>query len=38
IVLVKGIGLATVEIAWGMYLFTACILASLVISILTPRK
>lgn len=38
IVLVKGIGLATVEIAWGMYLFTACILASLVISILTARQ
>lgn len=38
IVLVKGIGLATVEVAWGMYLFTACILASLGISILTARK
>jgi paraquat-inducible protein A len=37
IVLVKGIGLATVEVAWGMYLFTACILASLVLSILTGR-
>ena len=37
IVLVKGIGLATVEVAWGMYLFTACILASLAISILTAR-
>lgn len=37
IVLVKGIGVATVEVAWGMYLFTACILASLAISILTAR-
>jgi len=37
IVLVKGIGLATVEVAWGMYLFTACIIASLAISILTAR-
>ncbi len=37
IVLVKGIGMATVEVAWGMYLFTACILASLAISILTAR-
>lgn len=37
IVLVKGIGIATVEVAWGMYLFTACIMASLVISILTAR-
>ena len=38
IVLVKGIGIATVEVAWGMYLFTSCILASLAISILTGRK
>ena len=37
IVLVKGIGLATVEVAWGMYLFTGCILGSLGISILTAR-
>ncbi len=37
IVLAKGIGLATIEVAWGMYLFTACILASLAISILTAR-
>ena len=37
IVLVKGIGLATVEVAWGMYLFTACILVSLAISIQTAR-
>lgn len=28
IVLVKGIGVATVEVAWGLYLFTGCILAS----------
>ncbi len=32
IVLVKGIGLATVEVAWGLYLFTACILISLFVS------
>lgn len=38
IVLAKGIGVATVEVAWGMYLFTACILASLAISILTARN
>ena len=37
IVLVKGIGLATVEVAWGLYLFTACILASLYISWATER-
>ncbi len=29
IVLVKGIGLATVETAWGLYLFSACILTSI---------
>jgi uncharacterized paraquat-inducible protein A len=38
IVIVKGGGLATVETAWGLYLFTFCILASLLISHLTPRK
>lgn len=37
IVIVKGVGLATVEVAWGLYLFTGCILASLVISLLTER-
>jgi uncharacterized paraquat-inducible protein A len=37
IVLVKGIGVATVEVAWGMYLFTGCILASLGVSIVTAR-
>jgi paraquat-inducible protein A len=29
IVVVKGVGIATVEVAWGMYLFTGCILLSL---------
>lgn len=29
IVVVKGVGMATVEVAWGMYLFTACILLSM---------
>ena len=29
IVLAKGIGLATIEVAWGLWLFTACVLASL---------
>ncbi len=32
IVVVKGVGLATVEVAWGLYLFTGCILASLMIA------
>lgn len=34
----KGIGIGKIEIAWGLYLFTACILASLAISFLTERK
>lgn len=38
IVVVKGIGIGKVETAWGLYLFTACILISIVISALTPRS
>jgi uncharacterized paraquat-inducible protein A len=32
IVVVKGVGLAHVETAWGLWLFTGCILASLALS------
>lgn len=35
IVLAKGVGVGTVEVAWGLYLFTACILTSLGISLLS---
>ena len=38
IVLVKSIGLATVETAWGLYFFTALVVASLVISVVTARQ
>jgi paraquat-inducible protein A len=38
IVVAKGIGVGKVETAWGLYLFTGCILASLVISYLSKRK
>lgn len=38
VVIVKGIGLARVEIAWGLYLFTFCVLASLAIGFLTERR
>jgi len=38
IVVVKGIGFGKVETAWGLYLFTACILASVAISHFTSRK
>lgn len=37
VVLVKGAGRVTVEGGWGLYLFTGCVLASIVISILTAR-
>ncbi|MEM8591610.1 MAG: paraquat-inducible protein A [Pseudomonadota bacterium] len=35
IVVVKGMGVGRVETAWGLYLFTACILASIAIQFLT---
>lgn len=38
IILVKGIGLARVETAWGLYLFTGCVLASLAVSILGAKR
>ena len=37
IVVFKGVGIGKVETGWGLYLFTACILASIVISALTPQ-
>lgn len=33
----KGIGFGTIETAWGLYLFTGCILASLLISLRTGQ-
>lgn len=38
IVLVKGIGMGRVETAWGLYLFTGCILASIAISHFTKAN
>jgi len=38
IVLAKGVGVGRVETAWGLYLFTGCVLASIGISILSRRK
>ena len=38
IVVVKGVGMATVETGWGLYLFTGCVLASLAISHLTGKR
>ncbi|MEL6683286.1 MAG: paraquat-inducible protein A [Pseudomonadota bacterium] len=37
IVVFKGVGVGKVETGWGLYLFTACILASIIISALTPK-
>lgn len=37
IVLAKGIGHATVEVAWGLWLFTGCILASIALSAAEAR-
>jgi paraquat-inducible protein A len=38
IVAAKGVGVGRVETGWGLYLFTGCIVASLVISYLTERR
>lgn len=38
IVLAKGIGPGRVETAWGLYLFTGCVLASLALSRVTDRS
>ena len=37
VVVAKGVGIGRVETAWGLYAFTGCILASIVISTLTAR-
>jgi paraquat-inducible protein A len=37
IVVAKGVGVGRVETDWGLYLFTFCILASMVIAHLTPE-
>ncbi len=38
VVIVKGAGYVTIETAWGLYLFTGCILASLAISLAAAIK
>ncbi|OSQ50743.1 paraquat-inducible protein A [Marivita geojedonensis] len=37
ITIVKGIGIGRIETAWGLYLFTACIVASLLVMIAEPK-
>lgn len=38
VVVLKGVHLARVEVGWGLYLFTLCVLASLALSGLTARR
>lgn len=38
IVVIKGVGVGKVETAWGLYMFTACIIASVIISGLTAKE
>lgn len=38
ITLTKGIGVGKIETAWGLYLFTACILASIAIGYFTEKR
>ncbi|MBN8186433.1 paraquat-inducible protein A [Salipiger thiooxidans] len=38
ITLAKGIGVGRIETAWGLYLFTACILGSILISYMESRR
>ncbi len=38
ITLYKGIGIGRIETAWGLYLFTACIIASLLLSLFSKQS
>lgn len=38
IVLAKGTGIGRVETGWGLYLFTGCVIASLLISLAAKRR
>ncbi len=38
IVVLKGVGIGTVETAWGLYFFTACVLASILIGYLSGKR
>ena len=37
IVIVKGVGVGRVETAWGLYFFTACVLASIAVTHFTKK-
>jgi len=38
ITLSKGIGLGTIETAWGLYMFTGCILGGITLGFITERR
>ena len=38
IVIAKGVGVGKVETAWGLYLFTACVIASLLLSLAGDKE
>ena len=38
VVIAKGIGLARIEVAWGIYLFTACVIGSILIAQFTAKR
>lgn len=37
VLIFKGMGVGEVQVAWGLYLFTACIVASIIIAALTEK-
>ena len=37
VLIFKGMGVGEVQVAWGLYLFTACIIASIIIAALTEK-
>lgn len=38
IVIAKGIGIGQIEVAWGLYLFTVAVIASLFVSLINGRQ
>lgn len=38
IVIIKGTGIGTVEAAWGLYLFTVCVLLGLIVSLFEGKE
>ena len=38
VIVAKGVGVGRIETAWGLYLFTACVLAAILVTHLTKRQ